>query len=684
LETLNTVWTIAKVAVGLGFVIFMHELGHFLLAKWNGVKVEKFSIGFGPTLFGFRRGETEYVVAALPLGGFVKMLGEGAEEQEKTTDPRAYPNKSVGARMAIISAGVIMNVLLALFCFSYKYTKERIEIPAVLGAVSAGSLAYEVDLRPGDEIVAIDGDAEPGFQDLKRKILFSADGQVLRVQVKRPGHEGLISCDIEPRRDPTNDAPAIGIAPAYSLEVADFDPPAGMENPPAFTKLKGKERETKVDVLVAAGPAGEKPVALTSVVDYDRLLDQVGDRPITHVIERRRLLPSGDQGDLLERFELVTPPNHHVDFGLRLDIEPINGIRRNSPADKAGFRKGDRIVKVNGSADVDPLRLPEECYKSAGKAMTFDVERDDGNGGRKTHTLSVTPDDTPPRASPATYGLPVLPGEAVDLAGLGVCYPVRTRVLAVRPDSPAARAGLAPGDVINALTIPPKAKSEPTGFWAWISRFWTWISRKLSWSKRGETFEFKDPSPGWYAVFMELQTRPLQDIELTVNNASRPRRLTPEVNREWPYSWRGLQFIYRTRKLPPQNLAMAVQSGYEETVQTIAMTYATFRSLAQRRVGTKNLGGPIMIAQVAYTAAGMGWTELIYFLGFLSINLAVLNFLPIPPLDGGQMLFLIAEKVRGRPLPDSAVIVGSYLGLLLVLCLMVFVTYQDIFRLVVG
>ena len=122
MESLNSVLTIAKVALGLGFVIFIHELGHFLLAKWNGVKVEKFSIGFGPTLFGWRRGETEYVLAALPLGGFVKMLGEGPDEQEsKSTDPRAYPNKSVSARMAIISAGVIMNLFLALGCFTYRY-----------------------------------------------------------------------------------------------------------------------------------------------------------------------------------------------------------------------------------------------------------------------------------------------------------------------------------------------------------------------------------------------------------------------------------------------------------------------------------------------------------------------------------------------------------------------------------
>jgi regulator of sigma E protease len=109
-----------------------------------------------------------------------------------------------------------------------------------------------------------------------------------------------------------------------------------------------------------------------------------------------------------------------------------------------------------------------------------------------------------------------------------------------------------------------------------------------------------------------------------------------------------------------------------------------FRSLAQQRVSPKVLGGPPAIAQMAYHSAASGWTDLIRFLGILSINLAVLNFLPIPPLDGGQMAFLLAEKIRGRPLPDSAVIVGSWMGLILVLTLMVFVIFQDVVRMVSG
>src|SRR3954451_4230525 len=109
LEMLEKAQAVLMVALGLGFVIFLHELGHFLLAKWNGVKVLKFSIGFGPALLKYQYGETLYAVRALPLGGSVHMLGEGMDEnEEKPDDPRAYSNKPVGARMTIIAAGVIM------------------------------------------------------------------------------------------------------------------------------------------------------------------------------------------------------------------------------------------------------------------------------------------------------------------------------------------------------------------------------------------------------------------------------------------------------------------------------------------------------------------------------------------------------------------------------------------------
>jgi regulator of sigma E protease len=173
-------------------------------------------------------------------------------------------------------------------------------------------------------------------------------------------------------------------------------------------------------------------------------------------------------------------------------------------------------------------------------------------------------------------------------------------------------------------------------------------------------------------------------VQLTVNHSSQPITMVPQPDPEWFYPMRGLRFRPLFRQLPPQGANVALQRGFDDTVDNILGIYAMFRSLAQQRVSPKVLGGPPAIAQMAYSSAASSWTDLIHFLGILSINLAVLNFLPIPPLDGGQMAFLIAEKVRGRPLPDSAVIVGSWMGLLLVLALMVFVIFHDVARLLVG
>ncbi len=130
-----------------------------------GSRSRSFRSGSGRRFSAGGAGETEYVLAALPLGGFVKMLGEGPDEQEsKSTDPRAYPNKSVSARMAIISAGVIMNLFLAVGLLRLQlHEGARRGCPPCLGAVAAGSRGLRGGLAPGDEIVAIDDRPDPGL-----------------------------------------------------------------------------------------------------------------------------------------------------------------------------------------------------------------------------------------------------------------------------------------------------------------------------------------------------------------------------------------------------------------------------------------------------------------------------------------------------------------------------------------
>ncbi len=655
---LSNAYAIALVALGLGFVIFLHELGHFLLAKWNDVKVEKFSIGFGPTLFGFRRGETEYVLAAIPLGGFVKMLGEGTEDETtKTTDPRAYPNKSVGARMAIISAGVIMNIFLGLACFVYAYGQGMDAIPAKVGAAIPGSPAYRAGMRPGDEIVSIDDRRDIKFPTLTLAVSLSRTDQVLRFGVDRPGREGPMTMSIQPVREPGSERPTIGILQSESLQIRGMVAPAGMTGAPRYPGADGAAVPKEfLDTLVAAGPVDQEPRKLAHHQDYLKVLAEFPDRPIKHVIERR-LMSSGEEGPVHDRIEVTLPPSRFVDFGLRMTIGPVGAIQAGSPAEAAGFRVGDRIVEVEGDRNFDPMRLPSLCGANATRPMKFVVERASVGGEKKEHVITATPEGRYPWTwSPLS--------DELDVPGLGLCFPVTAKVAGVRPGSPADRAGIKAGDVVNSMIVkrPKTAESKPGD------------------EETPVTLDFDKNEATWPVAFGMIQRSADYEIEMVVNKSTARKTVKPETVEGWLYPDRGLLFYALRVKMPPMPIASALRLGYDDTIENILSIYAMFRSLATGRVGPKSLGGIITIAGFAYSMAQTGLTYLIHFLGILSINLAVLNFLPIPPLDGGQMVFLIAEKVRGRPLPESALVAGTYFGLFLVLGLMIFVTIQDIVR----
>jgi regulator of sigma E protease len=145
----------------LGVLIFVHELGHFLAAKRVGIRVLKFQLGFNPTIVSFRRGDTEYAIGALPLGGYVKMAGESAEE-ERSGRPDEFLSKSKWERFQVLVMGPVMNLLLALVLTAIVLFRGA-EVPAyddqpvVVGTVTQGSPAQKADIRPGDHIVAVGG-----------------------------------------------------------------------------------------------------------------------------------------------------------------------------------------------------------------------------------------------------------------------------------------------------------------------------------------------------------------------------------------------------------------------------------------------------------------------------------------------------------------------------------------------
>jgi len=177
----------------LGILIFVHEFGHFLFAKLFGVKVTKFSLGFGPRLAVITRGETEYLVSALPLGGYVKMVGEQAAEVINVADEsRSFAKKPVGQRFLIVAAGPFFNLLFAVLIFFLIFAISGLPKPvenSVIGAVTIGSPAERAGLKTGDIIAAVNGKKTATWEEVA-ELISASQGKPVLLEIQR-GKEQL-------------------------------------------------------------------------------------------------------------------------------------------------------------------------------------------------------------------------------------------------------------------------------------------------------------------------------------------------------------------------------------------------------------------------------------------------------------------------------------------------------------
>ena len=189
--------TIVSTVVVLGVLIFVHELGHFLVAKWSGVCVLRFSLGFGPKLVSVTRGETEYRLSLIPLGGYVKMLGEDMEDEvAEDLYARSFPAQPVGRRIAIVLAGPLSNFLLAIVIFAgiYAFYGMPQLIPEI-GSVTVGSPAEKAGILAGDVVVSIDGKPIKTWDDLAETVEGKTDTS-LSVELKRA--EQVLTVQVTP------------------------------------------------------------------------------------------------------------------------------------------------------------------------------------------------------------------------------------------------------------------------------------------------------------------------------------------------------------------------------------------------------------------------------------------------------------------------------------------------------
>jgi len=451
--------TLVSFLVVLGILVFIHELGHFIVAKLSGVGVLKFSLGFGPKLLGIKRGETEYLISALPLGGYVKMVGESTGEEVSQEDSeKSFANKPISKKAAIVVAGPIMNLVLAFMLLPLIYL-IGIQIPAYLdrepmvGYVVKGEAADKAGLKKGDIILSIDGRQIKNWEGLNNTII-SSPGSLLTLRVKRDG------------------------------EI--------------------------------------KEIALTPEA-------------------------SSQTGGGIGGFYPPTSPT-------------IGGLAKGLPAERAGLKLNDTILAVDGIKIDHWVELQQ----------------------------------------------------------------------AIQNNKSGVR-GLPPNASIGGQESGVKSSEE-----------------RLFQIKRGnETFEVS---------------------------------ITPQWNEDIQGHIIGISPLQETiiKRYGPVS---ATVEGTKKMGELTILTFAIIKKLFVGEISIKTLGGPLMIAQVAGQAAESGLTAFLSLMAFLSLQLGILNLLPIPVLDGGFLVFFGIEALRGKPMSEKVMGIVQNIGIALLVLLMVFVTYNDIIRL---
>ncbi len=654
-NALNWLW----VAIGLGFVIFFHELGHFAVAKWCGVFVERFSIGFGPILWSFKIGDTEYALSAIPFGGYVKMLGQDdidpsqLSSEEIAQDPRSYSAKAVWQRMAIISAGVIMNIITGLLFFAIAFHSGVESKPARIGGVRVGNPAWRAGLRTGDQITVINGRRASEYVDIMVGVALTSgtvDLQGITENDKKPFHAKLTPDSSETRR-------LIGVTANKDIRLVPMlraDGPVAFPGMPADgAGFRDGDRIVKV---------GDQPVK--SFPELQSLLIARRDETLDFVVERR----SKPEHPVLEAAppELVTiqvGPNRFRNLGLSMDIEKIVSIQDDSPAARVGLKTGDKIVEVDGQAvghTLNPVDLGDYFQSHHGQPVKVVVM-----DGVTKKEFEITPLDRSGWVDHCDFRTSPL-----SVPSIGIAFQITSQVLKVEPGSP-ADGKIAPNERITAveLFLPPGA--EPDGYG----------------DKNGKmkTFEVSDGAEGtiWAQAYWMMQLAATRHARLTVSGGGKTRVVelepTRDPNRTSFFPDRG--FILRDEGIiqKADSMGTALTMAAHHSSSKMLEVYLTLRSLFRGDLSYKELHGPIGIAQVAHDVVSQGLAPMLLFLGFLSINLAVLNFLPIPVLDGGHMVFLCWEAVT-RKRPSEKVLIGAtYCGMAFVLGLMFLVMYLDIF-----
>lgn len=716
LAVFGTLTSLAQIVIGFGLIIFIHELGHFLAARWAGIRVLAFAIGFGPATLSYRKGmglrkgtsepeylerarksggllpgvsPTEYRLNLLPLGGYVKMLGQEDLNPEATSAaPDSYQNAPIWKRMVVICAGVVMNLISAAILFVIVFMIGLPTEPARIGAVGPASPAAvamplnaealritERGLQPGDEIVEINGVKPNKFGDIMVETAMAEPGTPIDLRVKRDGLASELQFAIRPETGVISDLQELGIEPPHSTTLATT------KDLETLALLKGEYEQAGIadvapgSVLVSIdGAPATTPRQLEAAAKAhpQTPIEIVFENPVTHAKQARSLMARPELeldrvGPGLDDWSAKSDAEKRLADGTvviehLLGLAPVLSISTmdESVQARTGLRPGDIFARIG------PIEYPR---------LDQGIREINANAGRLLDVVVLRPGATSEKgASYSTHALTVeVSGEG--RIGFRATTTAATSTLVARSPAKAldpktkdaeprvlpAFDVLPPGSTILAVNETPvtnfatlrSALREATAS-ATIGASVTLRIRPVATSL--------DPDPAPTTVALSVPQADVERLRALSYNSPIPTHL----------------FAMEQELLKGKTPIEAIAIGMKETRSAMRSTYLTFVRLFQNSVKVKHLKGPIGIAQIGTIVAEQGFMSLLRFLALISINLAVINFLPIPIVDGGQFLLLCAEKVRGKPVPASVQNALTMAGLVLIGAVFIVVTYNDV------
>lgn len=534
----------------VGVLIFVHEFGHFLFAKLFNVKVHMFSLGFGPRALAFRRKETEYCVSIIPLGGYVKMLGEDPNDEIRPEDQgRAFHQKPLWQRYIIVGAGPAFNLIFPIFIYLVVFAWHTKETPALVGSAVPGRPAAAAGLKPGDKIVAIEGDEVRYWRDLGSTLADRA-GESLRFSIERDGKR--FDRYITPYRAVVRNALGfpvevgrIGISAAYRLAqigISDTQSPAaraGLKTGDLITSINGRAIDGWHSLERTLGRNRGESLRISFL------------RPTESVSELFDLHLLKPQAAVVDPERVENGGKTRYEIGIFSAEMFVSRLVKDSPAEKIGIVPGDRLVKFDGKSVSSWIQIIE----------TMQAEPD------KEHQVSWVP----------------------------------------------------VGKEETSATFKLRKKTSLDDY-------------------RNERTEY---------IFGADQRLLIQQIAPV------------EIKNRFSY---------------------ALGRSVSETGRVIAGMTQALIYLFKGDIPSDSVGSVIMLAHAAKTAAQKGWDHFLAMMALISINLGILNLLPIPVLDGGHIMFFTIEAINRRPLSLRSREIASYVGLILLLSLMVFAFKNDVVR----